>query len=130
VSDHIRVFLVDNHHFVREAMARIINNQPDMAVVAEAENGRIAVEKYKEVKPDVTLMDISMPEMDGIEAMTNIRQSHPAARFIVLSAYDFPEDIQGSFLAGAKAYLLKDTSRDELLRIIRAVHNGENFNRL
>lgn len=127
MPEPIRIFLVDNHHFVREAMARIINNQPDMKVIAEAENGRIAVEKYPAVRPDVTLMDLSMPELDGIQAMTEIRKSDPAAKFVVLSSYDFAEDIQGSFDAGAKAYLLKDTARDKLIEIIRAVHDGQTF---
>lgn len=123
----IRVLIVDNHSFVREAMTRLINIQPDMKVVGEASNGKIAFDSYEEISPDVTLMDLSMPVMNGIEAVKAIRKNHPGARFIILSAYDFPEDIQNSLQAGAVAYLLKDTTRDKLIRVIREVHQGHTF---
>jgi two-component system, NarL family, response regulator len=123
----IRVLIVDNHSLVREAMTRLINIQPDMKVVAEASNGKVALDCYEEISPDVTLMDLSMPVMNGIESVKAIRKNHPDARFIILSAYDFPEDIQNSLQAGAVAYLLKDTSRDKLIRVIREVHQGHTF---
>jgi DNA-binding NarL/FixJ family response regulator len=123
----IRVLIVDNHSLVREAMTRLINIQPDMKVVAEASNGKIALDSYEEISPDVTLMDLSMPVLNGIETVKAIRKNHPDARFIILSAYDFPEDIQKSLQAGAVAYLLKDTTRDKLIRVIREVHQGHTF---
>jgi two-component system NarL family response regulator len=123
----IKIFIVDNHSFIRETMTRLINIQPDMKVVAEAPDGQQAVIFYDHVAPDVTLMDLSMPGMNGIQAIHAIKQKHPKARFILLSAYDFPEDIQRSSHAGAAAYLLKDTTREELIRIIRQVHQGLNF---
>jgi len=123
----IRVLIVDNHSLVREAMTRLINIQPDMKVVAEAPNGKVALDSYDQISPDVTLMDLSMPIMNGIETVKAIRKSHPGARFIILSAYDFPEDIQNSLQAGAVAYLLKDTTRDKLIRVIREVHQGHTF---
>ncbi len=123
----IRILVVDNHSLVREAMTRLINIQPDMQVVAEAANGQIAVTSYEKIAPDVTLMDLSMPGMNGIDAVHAIRRQHPDARFIMLSAYDFPEDIQKSMQAGAAAYLLKDTAREKLIRVIRDVHQGHTF---
>jgi two-component system NarL family response regulator len=123
----IRVLLVDDHRFVRQAISRIINGQPDMKVVAEAEDGKIAVDLYGQVLPDVTLMDLNMPEMDGIQAMITIRRSHPEARLIVLSSSDSPTDMQDSSRAGASAYILKDTKRDKLLSIIRDVFAGQRF---
>ena len=123
----IRIFIVDNHSFIREAMTRLIHTQPDMKVVAEAPNGKEAVTSFEKVAPDITLMDLSMPVMNGIEAVHAIKKTHPDARFIMLSAYDFPEDIQNSLQAGAAAYLLKDTAREKLIRMIREVHQGLNF---
>jgi DNA-binding NarL/FixJ family response regulator len=123
----IRILIVDNHSLVREAMSRLINIQSDMEVVGEAANGKVAVDSYENFSPDVTLMDLSMPVMNGIDAVRTIRQQHPDARFIILSAYDFPEDIQKSTQAGAVAYLLKDTAREKLVRVIRDVHQGQKF---
>jgi len=123
----IRILVVDNHSLVREAMTRLINIQSDMEVVGEAVNGKMAVENFEQFSPDVTLMDLSMPVMNGVDAVRTIRENHPDARFIMLSAYDFPEDIQKSTQAGAVAYLLKDTARDKLVRVIRDVHQGHKF---
>jgi len=123
----IRILIVDNHSLVREAMTRLINIQSDMEVVAEAANGKMAVDTFENTSPDVTLMDLSMPVMNGIDAVRTIRQNHPDARVIMLSAYDFPEDIHKSTIAGASAYLLKDTARDKLIRVIRDVHQGQKF---
>ena len=123
----IRILVVDDHKLVREAMAGLINIQPDMKVVAEASDGDVAVHSFSALEPDVVLMDVSMPRMNGVDAVQAIKKKHPAARFIMLSAYDFPEDLQRSVKAGAAAYLLKDTAREKLVRVIREVHNGATF---
>jgi DNA-binding NarL/FixJ family response regulator len=123
----IRILVVDNHRLVREALCRIIQAQPDMEIVGEASNGLAAVEVFSLIDPDITLMDLNMPLMDGIEAIKTIRMKFPNSRFIVLSAFDFAEDIAGAFEAGAMAYLTKDTKRDKLLEVIRGVNEGKVF---
>lgn len=120
----IRLLIADDHPVVREGLAAMLNRRQDMAVVGEASNGREAVELYRREKPDVTLMDLRMPELGGVEAITAIRAEFPDARFIVLTTYDGDEDITRALKAGAQAYLLKDTPREELLDAIRAVHAG------
>lgn len=121
----IRVLLVDDHPVVREGMAALLNRRADMDVVAEAENGRLAIELYTQHQPDVVLMDLRMPEMGGVEAIVQIRATDPNANIIVLTTYDGDEDIFRGLQAGAKAYLLKDTPRQMLLETIRAVSKGE-----
>ena len=120
----IRLMIVDDHPIVREGLAAIIHKQPDMAVAAEAADGRRAVELFREHRPDVSLMDLRLPEMSGVQAITAIRKEFPAARIIVLTTYDGDEDIYRALQAGAQGYLLKGMSRDELLEAIRAVHSG------
>src|SRR5262245_37977967 len=120
----IRVLVVDDHRFLREAIGGIINNEPDMMVIGEAPNGKIAVELYPLFKPDVTLMDMNMPEMNGVDAIAHIRKDNPEARVIVLSGYDFAEEIRNSFEAGARAFVLKEDARQKLAPVIRAVHDG------
>ncbi len=121
----IRILIADDHAVVREGLAAMIARRADMQVAAEAEDGRRAVELARQLKPDVILMDLRMPEMGGVEAITHIRAARPAARIIVLTTYDGDEDIYRALQAGAEAYLLKDTPRDELLEAIRAVHAGQ-----
>ena len=121
----IRVLLADDHPVVREGLAAIINRQPDMLVIGEASNGRQAVELYRQHSPDVSLMDLRMPLMNGVEAITAIRREFPDSRFIVLTTYDGDEDIYRALRAGAQAYLLKDMFREELLEAIRTVHAGQ-----
>ena len=121
----IRVLIADDQPVVREGLAFLIERQPDMTVVAEAGNGREAVERFREVRPDITLMDLCMPEMDGAEAIHRIREESSAARVIVLTTYDGDEDIYRGLQAGAKGYLLKDAARDDLLAVVRAVHRGK-----
>lgn len=121
---NIRVLLVDDHPVVREGMAAMLNRRSDMEVVAEAENGRIAQALYQTHQPDIVLMDLRMPEMGGVDAIIAIREADPTAKIIVLTTYDGDEDIYRGIQVGAKAYLLKDTPRDELLDTIRAVHAG------
>ena len=121
----IRVLLVDDHPVVREGMAALLNRRADMEVIGEVANGRAAVDFYQEHQPDVTLMDLRMPEMGGVEAIVTIREQFPQAKIIVLTTYDGDEDIYRGLQAGAMAYMLKDTPRDALLETIRAVHAGQ-----
>lgn len=121
----IRVLIADDHVTVLEGLAAIIGRQPDMTVVAEAANGREAVDLWLEHRPDVGLLDLRMPELDGVGALEFIRSRHANARVIVLTTYDTDQEIQRAIKAGARAYLLKDTRREELLDCIRRVHRGE-----
>ena len=121
----IRVLIADDHFVVRMGLAAVITTQPDMTVVAEAANGRQALEFFRQHRPDVTLMDLRMPEMDGIEAITAIRKEFPDSRFIVLTTFDGDEDIYRALQAGARSYLLKDMLQDGLIEAIRAVHAGQ-----
>jgi two-component system NarL family response regulator len=123
----IRILIADDHPVVREGLVALINRQPDMKVVAEATNGRETVEQFLRHRPDVTLIDLRMPEMDGVEAISAIRQREPTARLIVLTTFDGDEDVYRGLRAGAKAYLLKDGSREELLECISAVHAGKSW---
>ena len=126
-QDLIKILVVDDHFVVRMGVSTLINAQDDMTVVGEAANGKQGVELFRARKPDVTLMDLRMPEMNGIAAITAIRSEAPDARIIVLSTYDGDEDIYRAFQAGARAYLLKDMHHDELVNAVRAVHNGQRF---
>lgn len=121
----IRVLIADDHFVVRMGLAAVIGTQPDITVVAEATNGKQAIELFRQHRPDVTLMDLRMPEVDGLEAITAIRGEFPESRFIVLTTYDGDEDIYRALQAGARAYLLKDMLRDGLVEAIRAVHAGQ-----
>jgi two-component system NarL family response regulator len=120
----LRVLIADDHPVVREGLAAMINRLPDMTVVAEASNGREAVELYFKHKPDIALMDLRMPEMSGVDAIIAIRQKHSAARLIVLTTFDRDEDIYRALQAGARGYVLKDAPREELLECMHAVHGG------
>lgn len=121
----MRVLIADDHPVVREGLAAMINRLPDMVVVGEAGNGREAVELYLQHKPDITLMDLRMPEMNGVDAIIAIRQKHPAAKLIVLTTFDRDEDIYRALQAGARGYVLKDAPREELLDCMHAVLNGQ-----
>ena len=120
----IRILIADDHPVVREGLVALITRREDMIVVAEASNGWELVAEFLHHRPDVTLVDLRMPEMDGVDAIAAIRERAPSARVIVLTTYDDDEDIQRSLRAGAKAYILKDTPREELMECIRAVHEG------
>jgi DNA-binding NarL/FixJ family response regulator len=123
----IRVLIADDHTVVREGLAAIIGRQPDMQVVAEAENGREAVALWKRHRPDVSLLDLRMPELDGAGAIVEIRMEDAAARMIILTTYDSDEDVFRGMQAGARAYLLKDARREQLLGCIRQVGAGAIF---
>jgi len=120
----IRVLCVDDHPVVRQGIAALIGSQSDMAVVAEASSGREAVQQFRAFKPDVTLIDIQMPEMNGLDPITAIRGEFPEARIIVLTTYAGDVQALRALKAGARAYLLKNTLHKELLETIRAVHAG------
>jgi DNA-binding NarL/FixJ family response regulator len=121
----IQVLSVDDHPLLREGIAALIGNQTDMRVVAEASNGREALELFRKHRPDITLMDLQMPEMNGIDAMSSIRGEFPDARIIVLTTHAGDVQVSRALKAGARAYLLKGSLRKELLETIRAVHAGQ-----
>jgi len=119
------VLLVDDHALLRTGVANIINQEPDLHVVAEAGNGVEAIDAYERYHPDVTLLDLRMPELDGVGALKEIRENDEKARIIVLTTFDGDEDIYRAIQAGAKGYLLKDVPREALINSIRRVHAGE-----
>jgi two-component system, NarL family, response regulator len=121
----IRVLVVDDHPVVRQGLVAMLEEVPDLLVVGQAGNGREALAVFRQQQPDVTLMDLRMPEMDGVAAITAICNEFPAARIIVLTTYDGDEDIYQGLRAGAKGYLLKDAEPEELLSAIRAVCRGQ-----
>jgi DNA-binding NarL/FixJ family response regulator len=120
----IRVLCADDHRLMREGIARIVGVQPDMTVVAQASDGEQAVAQFLKHRPDVTLMDLEMPTMTGIQAIQAIRGHQADARIVVLTMYHGDEDIHRAIAAGAMGYLLKDTLPDDLIRVIREVHSG------
>jgi DNA-binding NarL/FixJ family response regulator len=124
-NSRIRVLAVDDHALVREGIAGLVGVQPDMVIVGEASNGREAIQQFRMLHPDVTLMDLQMPEMNGIEALIAIRNEFPDARVIVLTTYTGDVQILRALKAGAQGYLLKNTLHKELLQTIRAVHAGK-----
>ena len=121
----IRILTVDDHPMLREGIASLVASQSDMELVAEASTGGEALEQFRNHRPDLTLMDLQMPDMDGIEAMIAIRDEFPEARIIVLTTYKGDVQVLRALKAGARAYLLKGFLRKELLETIRAVHRGE-----
>ena len=121
------VLLVDDHALLRTGVANIINQEPDLQVVAEAGNGVEAIEAFERHRPDVTLIDLRMPVMEGVEAIRQIRDRDPRARVIVLTTYDTDEEISRALKAGAKAYVLKDISADDLIGCIRDVLDGKTY---
>ncbi len=121
----IRVMAVDDHPLIREGIAGLVSAQSDLKLVAEAISGREAIQQFRVHRPDVTLMDIRMPEMGGLDAISAIRSEFPDARVIVLTTYAGDVQALRAMRAGAQAYLLKDTLRRELLDTIRAVHTGK-----
>jgi DNA-binding NarL/FixJ family response regulator len=121
----IRILVVDDHPLLREGIAALVGGQTDMTLVAECANGRDAVQAFRTHRPDVTLMDLQMPEMGGVDAIGAIRGEFPEARIIVLTTYSGDAQVMRALQAGARAYLLKNMVHKELLDTIRAVHAGK-----
>lgn len=121
----IRVLAVDDHPIVRDGIAKLVGTQSDMELVAEASDGREAIEQFRRHHPDVTLMDLQMPNMSGIDAINAIRIEFPEARIVVLTTYAGDVQVKRALQAGAQGYLLKGLLRKELLETIRAVHGGQ-----
>jgi DNA-binding NarL/FixJ family response regulator len=123
----IRVLIVDDHSIVRQGLAAMIENEPDMMVVGQAGNGQEAIDQYRQLQPDVTLMDLRMPQMSGVDATVAICAEFAHACIIILTTYDGDEDIYRGLHAGAKGYLLKDAEPDALLNAIHIVHSGQQY---
>ena len=123
----VKILIVDDHAVVRDGLRVMLSRREEFVVVGEAENGLEAVAKVRELDPDVILMDLRMPELDGVEAMRQIRAENSEAKFLVLTTYDTDEYIFDAIEAGAKGYLLKDASREDLFQAISAVHRGESL---
>src|SRR5215470_13095560 len=124
-QDAIRVLAVDDHPLFRNGIAALLATQPDMTLVAEASNGREAIQQFRMHRPDITLLDLQMPDMNGLDAMIAIRREFPEARIIVLTTYTGDVQVLRAMKTGARAYLLKSLLDRELLETIRAVHAGK-----
>jgi len=127
-NPRIRILSVDDHPLLREGLATIINSQPNMELVGQAANAHEALQQFRRLHPDITLMDLRMPGKSGIEAMIDIRSEFPDARIIVLTTFDGDLDVQRALEAGARAYLLKSMPPRELVEVIRQVHAGKEPN--
>ena len=121
----IRVFSVDDHPLLREGIAAVVNNEPDMVMVAQASNGREAIQQFRDQQPDVTLMDLRLPDISGIDAMIAIRQESPDARVVMLTTFEGDVEIQRALAAGARGYILKNMPPRELVGVIRQVYAGK-----
>jgi DNA-binding NarL/FixJ family response regulator len=122
---HIRVFSVDDHPLLNEGIAALINSQPDMKLLGQASSGRDAIQKFREHRPDVTLMDLRLPDMSGIDAMIAIRAEFPEARIIILTTFEGDVEIQRALEAGARGYMIKSMPPRDLIGVIRQVHAGK-----
>jgi two-component system NarL family response regulator len=125
MTEAIRIMVVEDQHVVRQGLVALIKTVPGLEVVAEAPDGKQAIERFRQHKPDITLMDLRLPNMGGVDAIIAIRAESPAARIIVLTTFDGDEDIYRALQAGARGYLLKGMDADELIDAIRIVHSGK-----
>lgn len=125
LPEPIRIFCVDDHPLMREGIAAVIRSQPDMLLVGEASSSRESIQRFSEVSPNVTLMDLRLPDMSGIDAMIAIRSEFPGAYVIILTTFDGDVEITRALQAGARAYLLKSMNPSEMVEIIRQVHQGK-----
>jgi DNA-binding NarL/FixJ family response regulator len=125
MSNAIKIMIVEDHAVVRQGLAALLAITPDFTVVAQAADGRQAIEQFRRHQPDVTLMDLRLPNMTGVEAIARIRIDFPQARIIVLTTFDGDEDIYRALQAGARGYLLKGMTAEELIEAIRSVHAGK-----
>ena len=121
----IRIFSVDDHPLLREGIAALVNNQPDMVIAGEASTGSEALQLFKEVQPDITLLDLRLPDMSGIDILIALRSEYPEARVIMLTTFEGDVEIHRALQAGARGYLLKNMPPAELLDVIRQVHAGK-----
>ena len=126
-KESIRVLVVEDHHMVRQGLMSLLNVVDDLKVVGEAADGVEAISQFRKRQPDITLIDLRMPRLGGVEVIERIRMETPNARFIVLTTYDGDEDIYRALQAGARAYLLKGMTSEELIATIRSVHAGNSF---
>jgi DNA-binding NarL/FixJ family response regulator len=126
-KESIRVLVVEDHHMVRQGLVSLLNVVDDLKVVGEAADGVEAISQFRKRQPDITLIDLRMPRLGGVEVIERIRMETPNARFIVLTTYDGDEDIYRALQAGARAYLLKGMTSEELIATIRSVHAGNSF---
>ncbi len=127
LTKQIRILIADDHPIVREGLVAILEDQPDMTIVAQANDGQEAIDLFEQHHPDITLLDLRMPKVCGVEVITTIRTQFPAACIIMLTIYDTDEDIYQGLRAGARAYLLKDTPCEEIIEVIRTVMEGQRY---
>lgn len=125
MTEKIRILVVDDHNIVRQGLVALLSISPELQVVAEASDGAQAIDLYRRHQPDITLMDLRLPNINGVDAISQIRREFPAARIVVLTTFDGDEDIYRALQAGARGYLLKGMSSEELLEAIHAVHAGK-----
>lgn len=126
-SPTISILVTEDHGIVRQGIVSILQIQADFTVVAEARNGLEAVELYQQYQPDITLMDLRMPNLEGVEAIRRIREHSPTANIIILTTYDTDEDIYRGLQAGARGYILKDADFEDLIDAVRTVHSGKRY---